>query len=264
MNEMANNNAVAIGFIDERGGAHLARTLMLEELQLLLAYVDNPNADKSDYYKAIKQDNCLSKRSEKNRILTARHLAHLYALDPKIILFRSLRFFWDRDTDGQPLLALLCAYARDSILRLSAAFIQDHSLGELVTKEALEALIDSKEMGRFSEATLKSTARNINATWTKSGHLTGRVKKIRTQATATPGSVSYALLLGYLNGFRGESIFNSEYTELLDCSFDQTIELATEASGKGWIVLKRLGSVIEVLFPNLLSKEEMEWIHEQS
>ena len=56
MNEMANNNAISIGFLDERGGAHLARTLMLEELQLLLAYVDNPNTDRSEYFEAIKQE----------------------------------------------------------------------------------------------------------------------------------------------------------------------------------------------------------------
>jgi len=264
MNEKASGNTICIGFRNARSGVHLARTIMLEELQNLLAYVENSNADKSDYSEAIIQDNCLSKRSENTRILTARHLTHLYALDPKVILFRNLQFFWDRDIAGQPLLALLCAYARDSILRLSTGFIMDHPLGEVVKREALENIIDSKETGRFSKATLKSTAQNINATWTKSGHLTGRAKKIRTQAHATPGSVSYALLLGYLNGLRGESIFKSEYVRLLDCSFDRSIELATEASRKGWIVLNRLGSVIEVLFPNLLSKEEQEWVHEQN
>ncbi len=35
---------------------------------------------------------------------------------------------------------------------------------------------------------------------------------------------------------------------------EDAIELSIEASQKGWIVLKRLGSVIEVLFPNLLSQ----------
>ena len=45
---------------------------------------------------------------------------------------------------------------------------------------------------------------------------------------------------------------------------EESIELSVEASRKGWIVLKRLGSVIEVLFPNLLSNQEMEWVREQS
>ena len=41
------------GFRSERGGAHLARTMMLEELQRLLSYVNDPNAAKSKYLQAI-------------------------------------------------------------------------------------------------------------------------------------------------------------------------------------------------------------------
>lgn len=252
------------GFRYERSGAHLARTMMLNELRLLLSFVDDPDTEKSHYFQAIEEKNCLGKRSVRTRQLTARHLSELYTLDPNITLFRILRFFWNRDIDGQPLLALMFAYARDSILRSSAAFIQGYSFGEIVTREALEEFINNQESGRFSKATLKSTAQNINSTWTKSGHLQGRVKKVRSQPKATPGSVSYALLLGYLNGIRGESVFKTEYAKLLDCPFERSIELATEASRKGWIVLKRLGSVIEVLFPNLLTSEEMEWVREQS
>jgi hypothetical protein len=63
-------------------------------------------------------------------------------------------------------------------------------------------------------------------------------------------------LLGYLNGVRGESLYKTEYAKLLDCSFHRSLELATEASQKGWIVFKRLGEVIEVLFPNVLSQKE--------
>jgi len=33
---------------------------------------------------------------------------------------------------------------------------------------------------------------------------------------------------------------------------------------KGWIVFKRIGNVMEVLFPSLLTSEEMKWIHEQN
>lgn len=161
-------------------------------------------------------------------------------------------------------MALTCAYARDSILRSSAAFIQSYSYGENVTREALEEFIDNQAPGRFSKATLKSTAQNINATWTKSGHLIGRVKKIRSQPKATCGSMSYALLLGYLQGARGESLLKTEFTGLLDCSFERLSELATEASRKGWIVFKRLGNVIEVHFPNLLTDQEMEWLREQN
>lgn len=130
-------------------------------------------------------------------------------------------------------------------------------------REKLEEFIDEMEPGRFSPATLKSTAQNINSTWTQSGHLTGRVKKVRAQASATPGSVAYALLLGYLTGARGQALFKTEYARLLDCSFDRLVELAEQASRKGWIVFKRVGDVIEVLFPSLINAQEMESLREQ-
>ena len=249
------------GFRLGYGSAHTARTMMLEELQLLFNCVHNPDSSKTDYLKAIKEDNCLEKRSVKTRALTSRHLLYLYTLDHSISLFRVLRYFWERDIEGQPLLALLCSYSRDSLLRMSAPFILQYSEGEIVTREALEEYIAKKEPERFSKATLKSTAQNLNSTWTKSGHLVGKAKKIRSRAIATPGSVAYALYLGYLRSVRGEELFRTEYTRLLDCSIARCIELAEVASRRGWIIFKRIGKVMEVRFPNLLTEQEREWIH---
>jgi hypothetical protein len=237
---------------------------MLKELKLLFPFVDASGADKDMYLRSIVEDNCLNKRSDKTRNLSASHLATLYGLDPNITLFRCFRFFWERDKEGQALLALLIAVARDTILKSSVPFIQSYTMGQRVTREALEEFIDGLETDRFSPATLKSTAQNINSSWTQSGHLRGRIKKVRTKAKATSGAASFALLLGYLSGVRGESLYKTEYAKLLDCSMEEAIELSTEASRKGWIVLKRLGSVIEVLFPKLLSQQEMEWVREQS
>lgn len=259
-----NKQLSRFGFSFERGGAHTSRTMMLEELGALLTFVDRPEAGKSDYLQAIDGENCLGKRSGKTRTLTYRHLVDLYSLDRTNVLFRALLYFWNRDSNGQPLLALLCSYARDSIFRSTAQFILKFPEGTTITRESLEEFIDAQEPGRFSKATLKSTAQNINSTWTKSGHLYGRARKVRSRANPTAGSVSYALLLGYLTGVRGQSLFQTEYTKLLDCTFDKAIELAEEASRKGWIVFKRVGDVIEVLFPNLINQEEMEWLREQS
>jgi len=259
-----NNKLERFGFSFERGGAHTARTMMLEDLTALLTYVNRPEADKSDYLHAINDENCLGKRSGKTRRLTYRHLVDLYALDRSKVLFRALLYFWNRDMDGRPLLALLCTFARDAIFRSTAPFILQFHEGATVTRDSLEEFIDAQEPGRFSKATLTSTAQNINATWTKSGHLYGRARKVRCRAHPTAGSVSYALLLGYLTGVRGQALFQTEYIKLLDCPLDKAIELAEEASRKGWIVFKRVGDVIEVLFPNLLNPEEMEWLREQN
>jgi len=258
------NKLERLGFSYERGGVHTARTMMLAELRALLSFVDATNAARADYLEAIQTANCLGKRSGKTRTLTFRHLADLYALDPSLLVFRALRFFWQRDVEGQPLLAALCAFSRDPMLRATAPFVLDFQEGATVTREGMEEFIDAQEPGRFSKATLKSTAQNINSSWTQSGHLAGRVRKVRARAVATPGTVSLALLLGYVSGLRGELLFKSDFTRLLDCSYQKTIELAETASRRGWISLRRVGSVIEVLFPNLITAREMEWLHEQN
>jgi len=264
MDENGNNELARFGFSFKRGGAHTSRTMMLEELRELLSYVDCTEAEKSDYRRSIDNENCLGKRSGKTRALTYRHLVDLYSLVPSVLLFQGLLYFWCRDPLGQPLLALLCVYARDSVFRMSAPFILKSPEGTTIDRGSLEEFIDRQEPGRFSKATLKSTAQNINSTWTKSGHLVGRARKVRSRASPTAGSVSYALLLGYLSGVRGQALFQTEYIKLLDCTFDKAIELAEEASRKGWIVFKRLGDVIEVRFPNLINQEEMECHCEQS
>jgi hypothetical protein len=259
-----NNNLERLGFSYERGGVHTARTMMLAELRALLSFVDATNAARADYLEAIQTANCLGKRSGKTRTLTFRHLADLYALDPSLLVFRALRFFWQRDVEGQPLLAALCAFSRDPMLRATAPFVLEFQEGATVTREGMEEFIDAQEPGRFSKATLKSTAQNINSSWTQSGHLAGRVRKVRARAVATPGTVSLALLLGYVSGLRGESLLKSDFTRMLDCSFEKTIELAEDASRRGWISLKRVGQVVEVLFPNLITAQEMEWLREQN
>lgn len=264
MTETNNDKAKRFGFNLKRGGAHTSRTMMLEELEGLLSYVGHPKAKKSDYLKAIDDENCLRKRTGSSRKLTFRDLVQHYSLDPSTTIFRALLYFWQRDDIGHPLLAFLCTYSRDPLLRSTASFILKFHEGEIVSREALEEYIDTIHPGRFSPGTLKSTAQNINSTWTKSGHLSGRNRKVRSKAKPTPGSVAYALLLGYLTGSRGEALFRTEFSKLLDCPFERAVDLAEEASRRGWIVLKRLGGVIEVLFPNLINSQEMESFREQS
>ena len=250
-----------IGFSFERGGAHSSRTIMLDELTSLLECVNRVDAPKSEYLKVIVEDNALAKRSGKTRALTFKHLVDLYALDSRVVLFRAMRYFWQRDVDARALLALLSAYARDPVLRSATGFIVDTPPGSTISREALEKFIDDKESGRFSAATLKSTAQNIGSSFTKSGHLIGKAKKVRSRARATAGSVAYALFLGYLCGSRGRELFETEFAKILDCPFDRMLEMTEEASVKGWVVCKRIGTVIEVSFPNLITKEELERLH---
>ena len=241
----------------------MARTMMLSELNHLLDSVPASSPSPEAYLRAIEEDNCLGKRSRQTRMLTRRHLGDLYVLRPDTTLFRILRYFWQRDPEGRPVIACLCAYARDPLLRSSAPFVLNLSDGQLFSREALEKHLEKEYPGRFSKATLTSAAQNLASTWAQTGHLTGRVKKVRSRATATPGSTAYALLLGFLAGERGEALFKTDCAKVLDCSFEKAVEFAETASRKGWIVFKRVGKVIEVLFPALLTEQEAEWIREQ-
>ena len=251
------------GFTNGHGSTHTARTMMLNELKSLFEFVPSSALSRDDFIKAIEEKNCLGKRSYRTRLLTRRHLEELYALSPDTALFRALRYLWERDPDGRPLIASLCAHARDSILRETTPFVLKLNPGEAFSRPELEEYLERIYPGRFSKATLTSTVQNIASSWTQSGHLTGRSRKRRSRALVTPGSVAYALFLGYLSRARGEALFKTDYAKLLDCSLERAVELAETASRKGWIVFKRVGRVIEVLFPSLLTKQESEWIREQ-
>ena len=126
------SNLEYFGFSFKKGGTHTSRTIMLGELEMLLSYMNHPNVLKAEYFHAISEENCLRKQSFKTRLLTFRHLVDLYSLDSSLLLFRALLFFWQRDEKGRPLLALLCSYTRDSILRSTISFIRHLEQGALV------------------------------------------------------------------------------------------------------------------------------------
>lgn len=243
------------GFVFDEGGVLLARTMMVDDLTQILEY-SREYTTQAQFAEAIEGDNILGKRSAQARKLATRHLSKLYGLDSRIPLFRAFRFLWDREVEGRRLLCLLVAYSRDAILRCSVPFIFNLQPNEPFVREELEDFIDELQPGRFSRATLKSTSQNIAGTWTQSGHLVGRVKKARHMITATPASVALALLLGFVAGERGELLFECEHVKLLDCAPTKALELAECAARQGWINFKRIGSVVEVGFPRLLTREE--------
>ena len=78
--ESTNGSLEKFGFSLERGSAHMARTMMLLELRLLLDSVPASSSSSTAYIQAIEEDNCLEKRSRQTRTLTRRHLADLFTL----------------------------------------------------------------------------------------------------------------------------------------------------------------------------------------
>ncbi len=74
---------VAFGFKFKAGGAHISRTLMLQELMSVLDLVPYGTAS-SIYRKAILEQNILAKATDSTRHKSLRHLRELYGLDESI------------------------------------------------------------------------------------------------------------------------------------------------------------------------------------
>ena len=239
-----------LGFTTGPTSAHTARTIMLDELSMLFECVP-VDAPREAYLDAIRERNCLGKRSGKTRGLTARHLTELYSLDSANPIHAGLRYFWERDVESRPLLALLAATARDSILREMLPTILKAEPGAVIRRAQMEAAIEQRWPDRFSAATLKSTAQNLNSSLTKSGHLHGRVDKVRQLAEARPGAAAFALYLGWLRGERGELLLHNEFCRVLDCPPERILELASQAAARGWMILRRVDTIIEPGFPAL-------------
>ena len=245
----------SLGFRVGINGPHAARTMMLEELRLLLGRTAI-DASRADYEAAILEENVLGKPTRKARELTLRHLRTLYSLDSVNPIFRALRRLWPLSEAAQPMLALGVALARDPLLRSTQRFILSIPLGAAVPREALERVLAQTYPDRFSPTSLKSFAQNVAGTWTAAGLLRGHRNKTRSQPLAHPESVTLLLFLGYLGGRTGQRLFSSEWTNLLGCSPDELEALASSALHRGLLVFMNAGGVKEVRFPGYLSPEE--------
>ena len=102
----ANGDLEALGFRVAQSGPHTSKTLMLQELEALLAAIP-PDAPAKAYRTAIVDENVLGKRTLSTRKETATRLTALHGLDPSKPLFRVLRRLWAVDPAAHPQLALL-------------------------------------------------------------------------------------------------------------------------------------------------------------
>ncbi|MFT6909610.1 MAG: hypothetical protein ACJAS1_006333 [Oleiphilaceae bacterium] len=240
----------ALGFKFGRNGAHSARSMMIEELKELL-FARDETATKQDYEDDIINFNILHKPTEKSRSLTFRHLVDLYGMSMDIPLFNVFRQWWELSEQAQPILALQLAVARDPILRNSASIILPLQLGEHLPREIVEQHLAHDDPDRFSPASLKSFAQNINGTWTQAGYLEGKAKKYRAQPKATYVNIAYALFLAHCHGLSGQRMFDSFWCQMLSQDKEHLFELAHRASLRGLINFKQISEVIEVTFPNI-------------
>lgn len=242
---------------DRSGGTNTSHTIVVPALTQLLSSVDR-HANASEYERTVLEENVLGKETTGARQRTLRYLRELYLLRPDSILFRSLRDLWTDDPTGQPLLAGLCAMARDSVFRASAPAILDTDPGDDVTSADLADAVDKAFPGTYNESTLAKIGRNTFSSWEQTGHLeaVARTEKIRRRPVCTPAAAAYALLLGHLDGARGEALFDTVWSRALDHPRSHLIQLATVASQRSLIDFRHSGGVTEVGFTELLRPME--------
>lgn len=249
------------GFRFGERGTHTSRTVMVRELTALLNDVP-ARSSKDEYRAAVETENVLGKKTASTRALTFKRLGELYALDRSITLFRVLRECWDWGKGDRPVLAMLCALARDPLLRITADPVLSARVGAIVTKATLRDATAEETRGRLNPATVDKVARNAASSWTQSGHLQGRVRKVRSQPIVGEAAVVYALLLGYLEGARGAALFDTPWTRVLDLRPDELRRLASAASRSDRFTYRHNGAIADIRFDALLTKQELELTRE--
>ncbi len=254
MTRSASDNRERLGFRDGDKGTHSSRTMMLGELGTLLDAAP-PEAPRSRLRELIVDENLLGKRSAGNRLSSFKHLSELYALDVSVPMYRLMRRLWQEDEEGRPLLALLCAVARDPLLRGSMGVVLDVPEGAGLTSDKLAATV-----GRpLAPSTLAAIGRNLASSWTQAGFLAGVMTKTRTRARATPGAAAYALALGFMEGGRGSLLLTTPWTRLLDCPTDEVLALVRQAARRGWVEYRAAGDVMDLRVEALFTDDERGW-----
>lgn len=252
--------ATLTGFRTGEKGTHSSRTMMLNEISLLLEHCAHEST-REEYARAIVEDNCLEKQTVSNRRLSLQRMSELYALDTSVLLFRVFRSLWEIGKEGRPQLALLCSLARDPLLRVTAPIIIGMKNGDELARQQLTDALGEALDGRLNDSSLDKVVRNTSASWTQSGHLAGRGRKTRCTVKPTPASVAYALLLGYILGSRSSRLFETFWTKIFDVPPGELPFYAMDAKRYGLLDMNEAGGIMEISFTRLLTEDERQLIH---
>ena len=207
------------------------------------------NADHEAYRRAVVDDNVLGRPTQTGRARSFRHLRELYFLDPTRREFAALLRVWDVDPGAQPLIAGILAFTRDGILRASFEAIRHTPPGDVVASNDITKAVAAVYATDLSESTLGKTGRNTGASWTQTGHLVGRTKKVRQSVKASPAAVAYAAYLGHLAGKRGAGVLDTPWAMMLDLPIGAGIDALRQAHTQGLIDLLVAGNMVDVSFP---------------
>ena len=201
---------------------------MFAELGELLTGLPE-DASHAEYTDAVVSDNALGKPTAASRHHSHQHLRELYGCDPRLPIFRVLRRLWVLDEPGRPLLALLAALARDPVLRTTAPAVLPLPVGAELVRSTFLEVIRTGTGDRFKEAVLDKIARNAASSWAQSGHLHGRMRKLRRRVEPTAGALAFAVWLGTQEGIGGPALLDSRWARVLDRTAAELVEVARRA-----------------------------------
>lgn len=229
---------------------HTSRTMMFAELEKVMAY----SLDSENFLEAL-GDNITAKKSNSGVEKTASYLKQLYGFDNNEHTFVAFKYFWkNSESSEQPLIAFLYAVNKDYLLSESIEVIQGTASGEKAAIESFENVIEKYHPQRYSANTLKSVAQNIASSWKQAGFILGKVKNIRIQPDITYRIATFAFLLAYLSGDRGEYIWNNRCVNALCLPESKLRELAIEGAKNDLMQYQHAGSVTAISFTALLNK----------
>jgi hypothetical protein len=255
-----NSRLNEFGFSDNLTGGHMARSMMADEISILCKSLP-PDTSTDKYKTSILDENILGKPTFTSRQKSLRHLIQLYSLDPQLALFRVFRKFLSHDFSSLPQLGMVCAFCRDQQLRYSFLLIDDLRTGEILKHERMEQHFEAGFPNRYSAAMIQSLTRNVDTTWTVSGHLHG--KAVKKRAAPEPKLVAsiYAMFAGYLTGLRSEMLIESIFGRLVSQDTSVLKTHLSSGSARGWLRYRSAGGVTEIDFSPMLTSKERELLN---
>ena len=218
-----------------------------------LARVMNYAADSGNFYDSL-SENVVGKRTKSNLDKTNTLLQKLYTFDLQYAPFRAFAYFWPLASENdQRVMALLLALSREPLLAESAELVLQTRLGNAATVEQfLEGLVH-RHPGHYSTSSAHAIAQRLASSWKQAGYLEGKVKTRRVQPQPQRYAVTFALLLAYLNGERGEFILRSKLVQALGLPEAEVRKLAADAALHNLLQYQSAAAVTVFAFPQLFN-----------
>lgn len=229
---------------------HTSRTMMFAELEKVMDY----SIDSDNFLESL-EHNVTGKKSNSGIGKTADYLKRLYGFNMTYEPFVAFKYFWqDAETRDKPLMAFIYAINHDDLLAESHQVLKDTRIGEKISTELFEQVIEIYHPNQYSTNTRRSTAQNIASSWKQAGFIEGKVKSIRTQPEINYRIAGFAFLLAYLKGDRGDFIWNSIGVKALCLGEKMLRELAVECAKRDLMQYNYSGGVTTLSFHHILTK----------